>query len=305
MKAVLLMAYGTPRNLQEVEAYYTHIRGGRKPSEAELANLVDRYRAIGGTSPLIEITEGQRAKLELRIRAAGSNTKVYAGMKHSEPFIGDVVREANDEGVDELLGLVLAPHYSRISVGSYIATVKDANEKLGSRIKLDFVESWHDNPALIDLWSGLVRDAGSRFGGRYWLVFSAHSLPVRILSEGDPYRDELLRTSELVAAKTNTRDWSFSFQSASHTHEPWLGPDILEHLKSIFDKGERSFLIAPIGFVSDHLEILYDIDIECREWARSVGVKVERCDTPNGSEKFADCLFSIVAGRGFLANFLF
>ncbi len=302
MKAVLLMAYGTPRTLQDVEAYYTHIRGGRKPSEAELANLVDRYKAIGGTSPLFEITEKQRAKLEARIRQAESSTKVFAGMKHSPPFIGDIVKRAGDEGVDQLLCLALAPHYSRISIGSYIASVKEASEKLGGTVRLDFVESWHDNPALIEVWSGLVRDAGSGLAGDYSLVFSAHSLPARILSEGDPYRDQLLETSKLVAARTGNKEWSFTFQSASHTHEPWLGPNILEHLQSLFDKAQRSFLIAPVGFVSDHLEILYDIDVKCRYWANNTGARLERCRSPNYSEEFIDCLFSVVEGRRFLSD---
>ena len=301
-KAVVLMAYGTPRTLDDVEAYYTHIRGGRKPSEAELSDLVQRYKAIGGTSPLTEITRKQSSGLNERLLRAGSNTRVYAAMKHSPPFIASVVKQASDDGVDELLAIALAPHYSRTSIGSYIASVREANEGLRRRMKLTFVESWHDHPALVNVWSRRVNDAASRIGERFWLVFSAHSLPARILAEGDPYNTQLLATSELVAKRAGRKDWSFSYQSASQTHEPWLGPDILEHLESLRAKGERSLLIAPIGFVSDHLEILYDIDVECAQWAKGAGVGLRRCESLNDSSEFLDCLSSIVRDRGFLTQ---
>jgi len=300
-KGVVLMAYGTPRTLDDVEAYYTHIRGGRNPSEEELSDLVERYRAIGGTSPLIEITRKQSSGLNDRLVRAGSNTRVYAAMKHSPPFIASVVRQASDDGIDELLVIALAPHYSRISIGSYIASVREANEGLSSRMKLTFVESWHDHPALVDVWSRRVDDAASRMGKqRFWLVFSAHSLPARILAEGDPYATQLLATSDLVAKRAGKKDWSFSYKSASQTHEPWLGPYILEHLESLRAKGERSFLIAPIGFVSDHLEILYDLDVECAQWAKGAGVGLRRCESLNDSSEFLDCLFSIVRDKGFV-----
>ncbi|MDV3244348.1 MAG: ferrochelatase [Nitrososphaerales archaeon] len=300
MKAVVLMAYGTPRSMKDVEAYYTHIRGGRKPTPEELDNLIERYEAIGGTSPLIEITERERAGLESSLRAAGSETKVYAAMKHSPPFVADVVKEASEDGAEELLALALAPHYSRMSVGSYISSVKEANEGLSRKMKLSLVESWHDNPVLIRVWSDRIRDAASRMAGAYWLVFSAHSLPERILSEGDPYKDQLLHTCGLITHEVGKKEWSFSFQSAGHTPEPWLGPDLVEHLESLRGKGETRFLIAPVGFVSDHLEILYDIDVECSQWARDSGVSLSRCRSLNDSKEFVGCLFSIVKERGFL-----
>ncbi len=300
MKAVVLMAYGTPRSMKDVEAYYTHIRGGRKPAPEELDNLIERYEAIGGTSPLIEITERERAGLESSLRAAGSRTKVYAAMKHSPPFVADVVREASEDGAEEVLALALAPHYSRMSVGSYISSVKDANEGLSRKMKLRFVESWHDNPVLIRVWSDRIRDAASKMAGSYWLVFSAHSLPERIISEGDPYKKQLLHTCGLIADEVGKKEWSFAFQSAGHTPEPWLGPDLVEHLESLRGNGETKFLVAPIGFVSDHLEILYDIDVECSKWARDSGVSLSRCRSLNDSKEFVACLFSIVKERGFL-----
>ncbi len=298
-KGVVLMAYGTPRTLDDVEAYYTHIRGGRKPSEKALADLIARYKAVGGTSPLIEITERQMQGLERALRKAGSETRVYAAMKHSPPFIADVVRQASEDGVDRMLTIALAPHYSRISIGSYISTVNATNETLPTRMKVESVESWFDNSLLVRAWHDRVKEAAGRTGEEVWLVFTAHSLPARILQEGDPYRDELLATCRLVADSAGYQEWSFSFQSASKTGEPWLGPDVLEHLQSLRDAGERNFLIAPVGFVSDHLEILYDIDIECRQWAKGAGVSLDRCASLNDSPEFIDCLFSIVGARGF------
>lgn len=297
-KGVLLMAYGSPRTLDEVEQYYTHIRGGRKPTSDELNSLTERYKAIGGTSPLIRITESQRGKLQAALKASGSSTRVYCAMKHSVPFIADVVKEASKE-VDELLAIALAPHYSKMSIGSYVRAVEEANRTLQKKLTLDFVLSWHNNPKLVQLWADRVRSTQKRLPEGPSLVFSAHSLPERILSEGDPYKENLLETCRLVSDRLGGERWTFSFQSAGHTSEPWLRPDILEHLESLHMTGARSFLIAPIGFVSDHLEILYDIDVECQEWAASHGSKLERCESPNDSDEFVDCLHSIVKSRNF------
>jgi protoporphyrin/coproporphyrin ferrochelatase len=298
-KAVMLMAYGTPRSLEDVEAYYTHIRGGIRPSPEALENLVERYSAIGGTSPLMSITEVQRRKLESRLRHSGSETKVFSAMKHSPPFIADVVKEAAAAGVDQLLAIALAPHYSKISIGSYIKAVQDANISALGKMKLEFIPSWHDHPRLIETWARMVAEASKTTPEDYWLIFSAHSLPARILAEGDPYKDELRRTAELIAKKVGRTRWSFAFQSASHTHEPWLGPDILEHLDSLYAKGERAFLVAPIGFVSDHLEILYDIDVECKQWAKDRGARLDRTESLNDSDGFIQCLYELVVEKAF------
>jgi len=299
MRGVILMAYGTPRSLEDVGAYYANIRGGRMPPEADVANLVARYRAIGGTSPLIRITESLRDGLQARIRSEGSETRVYTGMKHSPPFIADVVAKAADDGVDQLLSIALAPHYSKMSTGTYLLAVELANEALPKKMKLDSVPSWHRDPLLIEAWAGRIRQAAKALPEDYSLVFSAHSLPESILAQGDPYRDQLLETSELIAAKIGTDRWSFAFQSASHTREPWLGPDILDHLQALLEKGRRSFLIAPVGFVSDHLEILYDIDIECRQWANDHGARLGRCESLNDSSELIECLRSLIVGKHF------
>lgn len=300
MKGVMLMTYGTPRSLEGVEEYYTNIRGGQRPTDAEIENLRQRYEAIGGTSPLIRITESLREKLQRRVADDGSDTRVYAAMKHSEPFIADVVRRAAGDGADELLSVALAPHFSRMSVGTYMLAVETANNTLSKPMKLESVSSWHTNPKLIEAWASRIRRSEQKLPEAYSLVFSAHSLPEKILASGDPYRYQLIETCELISETIHRSEWSFSFQSAGHTKEPWLGPDMLDHLQKEFDQGSRSFLIAPIGFVADHLEILYDIDIECKEWGVKNGAQLERCDSLNDSDDFVDCLHSIILEKQFL-----
>lgn len=300
MKGVLLMTYGTPRSLDKVEEYYTNIRGGRRPTDEEIENLRRRYETIGGTSPLIRITESLTQKLQRSLRSRGSKTVVYSAMKHSEPFISDVVKRAADEGVTELLSIALAPHYSKMSVGSYVLAVEIANSTLPNKMSLSSVNSWHKNPKLIEAWVSRIRKTEGSLHGDYSLVFSAHSLPEKILESGDPYRFQLIETCELVAAAMGRKEWTFAFQSAGHTREPWLGPDVMEHLQGQFEKGSRAFLVAPIGFVADHLEILYDIDVECRGWADKNGVQLARCNSLNDSDEFVDCLRSIILENRFL-----
>ncbi|MDG6920083.1 MAG: ferrochelatase [Nitrososphaerota archaeon] len=298
MKAVLLMAYGTPRTLGDVEAYYTHIRGGRKPTKEEVDGLIERYNAIGGTSPLMEITERARAALQEKIREGGSDTKVFSAMKHSPPFISEVVSSVSKEA-DELLAVALAPHYSGMSVGSYIKAVEDANAAAPRKMRLEFVRSWHTNPLFIKAWAGRVRRAEAGLPPGYALIFSAHSLPERILESGDPYKAQLLETSRLIAQELGKSEWTFSFQSAGHTSEPWMGPDILEHLEELYGRGKRAFLVAQVGFVSDHLEVLYDLDFEAKSWADKRGVTFRRCESLNDSEELVRCLYSLAADRGF------
>ncbi len=299
MKGILLMAYGGPASLEEVEGYYTHIRGGKKPSQEQLDDLVGRYRAIGGSSPLLPITLKQAAAFERSLREQGKDTRVFAGMKHSPPFIADVVREAASEGVRELLCIALAPHYSTISIGGYEKAVSEANASIEDRLTVTFVRSWHRNPELISMWAGRVEAAAKAAGADSSLVFSAHSLPERILRQGDPYKSQLLETSNLIVEKLGWKDWSFAFQSQSKTGEPWLGPDILDHLQSLFKSGRRSFIIAPIGFVSDHLEILYDIDVECKNWAKEGGARLVRCESPNDSGAMVGALLQVAESKGF------
>lgn len=293
-----MMAYGGPSSLDQVEAYYTHIRGGRRPSPEQLEELVSKYRAIGGASPLLEITERQGRGLE-RALEGRSGVKVYAGMKHSPPFIADVMNKAGSEGVTELLCIALAPHYSSISIGGYAKAVDEANHKMPNRMKVTFVKSWHRNPKMVAMWAKSVSRAGEAAGADASLVFSAHSLPERIIREGDPYKDQLMESSRLIADSAGWKDWSFTFQSQSKTGEPWLGPDILDHLEALHRKGKRKFISAPIGFVSDHLEILYDIDVEAKQWAREHGAQLVRCELPNDSAGMTASLVEIAEENGF------
>jgi ferrochelatase len=280
--AVVLMAYGSPERLADVPAYYADIRGGRPIAPENLADLVERYRRLGieDSSPLNAITEQTRAALE---RELGS--PVFTGMKHWTPRIADAAEAALAGGAGTIAGLVLAPHYSALSIQGYRDQLEAA---LDGRAELRFVESWYDEPGFIDLLAARIR------GTRAHVVFTAHSLPARILATGDPYKEQLLETSQLVADAAGVDDWSFSFQSESPTGEPWLGPDILDHLRALHDGGATSVLLCPVGFVSDHLEIRWDLDVEAVELARDLGLELTRIEMPNDEPAFVRTLAGIV-----------
>ena len=277
---MILMAYGSPATAEDVPAYLADIREGRPVSQEAIDELAERYRRIGGRSPLDEITEAQRAGLEREL-----GLPVFVGMKHWRPRIAEAVEAALSGGGDTLVGLVLAPHYSRLSIAGYRERLEDA---LQGRAKLIFVESWHDHGPFLDVLASRVRG----FDGH--VVFTAHSLPERILRDGDPYRDQLLETSRLVADRAGLSDWSFAFQSASATGEPWLGPDILEELDRLAANGVRRVLVCPVGFVSDHLEILWDLDIEARERAAELGLEFDRIESLNDDPAFLRALAEVV-----------
>jgi protoporphyrin/coproporphyrin ferrochelatase len=280
--AVVLMAYGSPSTAEDIRPYFEDIRGGRPVSDEAVAKLAERYRRIGGRSPLDDVTEAQRAALEREL-----GIPVFVGMKHWRPRIAEAVERALDGGATRLIGVVLAPHYSRMSVGEYRERLDAALDARDARLVL--VESWHDDPAFVEVVADRVR------GTHAWVIFTAHSLPERILADGDPYREQLLETSRLVAEQATLGDrWSFAFQSASATGEPWLGPDILEELERLQGKGEREVLVAPVGFVSDHLEILWDLDVEAREKAHELGVELVRMESLNDDPRFIRALAGIV-----------
>jgi ferrochelatase len=278
--AVVLMAYGSPARPEEIPAYFADIRGGRPASREAVEELTERYRRIGGTSPLNEITERQRAALEHELGAP-----VYVGMKHWTPRIAEAANQALDAGAQRIVGLVLAPHYSSISIGGYRDRLAKA---VGDRGDLVMIESWHDHRPLLDILADRIRGTDAH------VVFTAHSLPERILAEGDPYKGQLLETSRLVAERAGVETWSFAFQSASPTGEPWLGPDILEELERLHADGVRKVLVAPVGFVSDHLEILWDIDVEAREKAAELGLALDRIESLNDAPEFARALAMLV-----------
>jgi ferrochelatase len=277
--AVVLMAYGSPERLADVPAYYADIRGGRPIAPENLADLVERYRRLGieDSSPLNAITEETRSALEREL-----GLPVFTGMKHWTPRIADAADAALDAGADTVVGLVLAPHYSALSIKGYRDQLESA---LDGRADLRFVDSWHDESGFVDLLADRIR------GTHAHVVFTAHSLPARILDHGDPYKEQLLETSRLVAEAAGVSDWSFSFQSESPTGEPWLGPDILDHLRSL---ETPSVLVCPVGFVSDHLEIRWDIDVEAVELAHELGIELRRIEMPNADPAFVRTLAGIV-----------
>jgi ferrochelatase len=280
------MAYGTPASPEQLEAYYTHVRRGRPPSPEQLAELRMRYDAIGGISPLLERTRAQAAG----VRAAlGDGWLVELGMKHAPPFLEDGMAALAAAGVRRVTGLVLAPHYSRLSVGEYAGRAAAAAE--AHTVDLTMVESWHLEPGYIDLLAGFVREARGHVDGE--VVFTAHSLPCRILNEGDPYPRQLEETAAAVAERTGVERWSVAWQSAGRTPEPWIGPDILEVLRQRAAEAE-GVVVCPAGFVSDHLEVLYDLDVEARREAQRLGLAFARTRMPNDHPAFCRALADVV-----------
>jgi protoporphyrin/coproporphyrin ferrochelatase len=273
------MAYGSPERLDDVPAYYADIRGGRPIPPERLEDLVERYRRLGidQGSPLNAITEQTRAALERRL-----DVPVYTGMKHWTPRIAEAIERALEAGADSIVGLVLAPHYSPLSIGGYRRQLEDS---LAGRADLQFVERWGTEPAFVALLADRVRGTDAH------VVFTAHSLPVE--GSGD-YADELLETSRLVAEQAAVRDWSFSFQSESPTGVPWLGPDILDHLSELAQKGVDRVLVCPVGFVADHLEIRWDLDVEAADRARELGLDLARIEMPNADPAFVEVLAGLV-----------
>jgi ferrochelatase len=278
--AVVLMAYGSPERLGDVPAYYADIRGGRPIKPEHLDDLVERYRRLGieDESPLNAITEQTRAALEREL----GDVPVFTGMKHWTPRIADAAERALESGADTVVGLVLAPHWSELSIAGYREQLGSA---LGDRAELAFVDSWHDEPGFVELLADRVRGTGAH------VVFTAHSLPARA---APVYREQLLETAQLVAERAGLEDWSFSFQSESPTGEPWLAPDILDHLEYLHARGVRTVLVCPVGFVADHLEIRWDLDHEAAEKAQELGLEFARIEMPNADPRFISVLAGLV-----------
>jgi protoporphyrin/coproporphyrin ferrochelatase len=278
--AVVLMAYGSPERLADVPAYYADIRGGRPIKPEHLDDLVERYRKLGieDGSPLNAITEQTRAALEREL----GDVPVFTGMKHWAPRIADAAERALAAGADTVVGLVLAPHWSELSIAGYRDQLESA---LAGRAELAFVDSWHDEPGFVDVLARRVRGTDAH------VVFTAHSLPAR----AEPvYKEQLLETSRLVAERAGVDDWTFSFQSESPTGEPWLGPDILDHLETLHELGVRRVLVCPVGFVADHLEIRWDLDREAAEKAEELGIDFARIEMPNADPGFVTALAGLV-----------
>ncbi|WP_135554121.1 ferrochelatase [Paenibacillus cymbidii] len=295
---VLVMSYGTPESLDQVEAYYTHIRRGSPPSPEQLKELTDRYDAVvGGFFPLRENTNKQVAALQETLRQSSPDVdyRCYQGLKHASPFIEDGVRSMAADGLKEAVGIVLAPHYSVMSVGGYIKRAQEQAEAEG--VKMSFVRSYHLHPKLVEALTLRVEAELRKFAeagaprDRVRVVFTAHSLPEKILEMRDPYPDQLLATSRAVADACGIVNWQFGWQSAGRTAMPWLGPDILDVLRTIKEERQAEYvLVCPLGFVSDHLEVLYDLDIEAKRLAEELGLSFARTASLNTDPLYMETL---------------
>jgi len=299
---VMVMALGTPAGPDDIEAYYTHMRGGHPPSPELLSELQRRYAAIGGRSPLLENTQAQARGLQAALdQADPGRFRVTLGMQHSHPFIEDSLAELVESGVQQVVGLVLAPHYSRLSVGVYSERLKAANTP---SLPLSVIEHWHLAPGYLDFLETslqatlekMIRTRGVD-ADKIEVLFTAHSLPMRILAMNDPYPEQVRQTAEAVASRLSLQRWAIAWQSAGRTAEPWIGPALLDVLAELPGRGDEGVVVCSAGFVSDHLEILYDLDIEARQTAERLGLAFERTPMPNDEPGFLAALASVVRSR--------
>ena len=283
-RGVVLMAYGTPRTPEDIEPYYTDIRRGRPPSAEQLADLTRRYEAIGGLSPLGAITDAQRDALQAALDERSPGDFVVAvGLKHADPKIEAAVATLAASGVERIVGLVLAPHFSALSVGEYLGRARAAADEAGRPFA--GIESWAVEPAYIDFLAAQVRRSLDGMPANTKVLFTAHSLPRRVLDAGDPYPGELRATAAAVAGSAGLApwaQWSVGWQSAGRTPEPWIGPDVLEVVDELGpSENADGLLVCPCGFVADHLEVLYDLDIEARRRAEDHGLVFRRTASMN------------------------
>jgi protoporphyrin/coproporphyrin ferrochelatase len=295
------MAYGSPESLDELEPYLLDIRGGRPVSPALLAEIKERYRLIGGRSPLLDLTRLQARALEAELNQRHADGEIryqaYVGMRHWQPRIREAVAKMNADGIRRAIAIVMAPHSSRMSTGAYFSRLQESIDALGAGIEVTRIESWYDHPKFITALEERARVAMRLFApDEPYLIFTAHSLPARILEQGDPYDTQLRETAALLARRLelSSDQWSFCYQSAGQSPEPWLGPSIDEHLLSLIQSGHKNLLVVPVGFVCDHVEVLYDIDIAARKLANANGARLERSESLNASPTLIAALADLV-----------
>jgi protoporphyrin/coproporphyrin ferrochelatase len=297
---VLVMAYGGPGSLEEIPGYLADIRAGRTTPRAVVEEITENYRAIGGRSPLLDVSRAQVDALAARL---GAGYRCYLGMRHWAPWIEEVVGAMVDDGIERAIGLVLAPQFSSLSIERYQQRVADGLELHRGDIEFEHVPSYHDAPGLVEAFAARVGEGLSRWPEaereRVHVVFSAHSLPERVLAAGDPYDAQCRETAALVAERAGVPDgrWSWSYQSAGRTPEPWSGPDLGEHLEELAERGVRDVVVVPVGFVSDHVELLFDVDVRARAVAERVGIRLERPPALNDDPVFIEMLATLVRER--------
>lgn len=307
---LLVMAYGTASGPGDIERYYTDIRGGRPPAPEHLRELTERYEAIGNVFPLLETTRAQANGVAERLSADGTTFRPYLGMKHSDPSIPEAVTRMRDDGIVRAVGLVMAPHWSGMSVETYVERVRSAVDELGDGLEISFVRSFHDHPAFVRLLAARVDEALERLPaadrGEALVLFTAHSLPTRITDDGSlrcktcdcadscRYRDGLQETGDLVATALSLPHHAISWQSAGRTADPWWGPPIEESILEAAAAGHPAVVVCSAGFVADHLETLFDLDVEAKAIAERAGVRFERTRMPNDDPVFLDALADVV-----------
>jgi ferrochelatase len=293
---VLLLAHGAPDRLEDIPEFLRNVREGRPLPEPAVKEIVRRYSLIGGGSPLLRITTSQAEAL-----AEVVGHPVYVGMRNWTPFIKDAVRRLSDDGVKRVVALCLAPQNSRTSIGLYRKYLMDAVAQVCPGLPVDFVESYHEHPGLIEAFSERLKAAlvatERETGTEVPVIFTAHSVPERTIADGDPYEQQVRETAALVAAAVGLTDYRLAFQSQGMTSEKWIGPTVESLIDELAQMGSKFVLLAPVGFVSDHVEILYDIDVLFREYGKARGVSVRRTESLNASPKFVAALASLVSAR--------
>lgn len=298
---VLIMAYGGPNSLGEIPGYLADIRSGRVTTPAVLEEITNNYRQIGGKSPLLEHTTAQAEAIGGHLDA--EKFKVYLGMRHWSPWIEETIRDMLNDGITKAVSMVMAPHFSQLSIARYQAKIQAGLEMYRGRIEFAHIDSYHDVPGLIEPLADRVLEGMNRWPEAeredVHVIFSAHSLPVRIIKMGDPYDSQLRETARLVAEKAGLRpqQWSWSYQSAGRSPEPWLGPQIEEYVPELAEKGIKNIVSVPVGFVSDHVEILFDIDVKAQTAAKANGVRLERPSSLNTDPVFMQQLADLIVEK--------
>ncbi|MBI1941023.1 MAG: ferrochelatase [Acidobacteria bacterium] len=293
---VLLLAHGAPDRPEDIPEFLLNVRGGRKLPDAAVQEIIRRYSLIGGGSPLLKITNLQAEALGRVL-----SHPVYVGMRNWKPFIADTVARIKEDEVERVVALCLTPHNSRTSIGLYRKHLFDAVEKIAPQVQVEFIESWHDHPQLVAAYrekiSQALQRAEAEAGKPVPVIFTAHSVPAKTIEEGDPYEQQVKETAARVAQAMGLKDWRLAFQSQGMTAEPWIGPTVESQIDTLAAAGCRHVLLAPVGFVSDHVEILYDIDVLFREYAKRRGVTITRSESLNDSPRFIRALAAIVSSR--------
>ncbi len=304
MIGLLVMAYGGPNTIDEVEPYLLDVRGYRPTAPEIIHEVRERYREIGGRSPILEQTQAQAAALESALNINGQEFKAFVGMRHWNPYIKDTLAEMQSQGIQHAVGLVMAPHYSRMSIEAYLKKISEAE----SSIEVAPINNWHLLPGYLEALISRVRAALERFPAEVRsqvpVIFSAHSLPERILTWNDPYPDQLRATVEAVMQRLGEQPHDFAFQSAAISNEPWLGPDVSESIKRYAAQGQKNIISCPIGFVCEHVEVLYDIDIVYQKLARSLGVRLERIEMVHTAPQMVAGLAELIRATAKEANWL-